>query len=173
MQRRSSAVSGYVRFPVDDPAWRNSMEGGMVVKLVVCDIRAFDDQFALCSGASVTDVLSESFVGDDRRPCQQPPQNYDSIEAVHAEQHAVAQWESYHFPNLADDAVQGVERYVSRGYLAVLVLGTTGWSGWSEAEGRCWQCRFTDLTDEGKALYRQIEALYAGCELHLLTFLDT
>jgi len=57
--------------------------------------------------------------------------------------------------------------------LAALVLGTTGWSGWHEADGRYWECRFDDLSAEGKALYRQIEALYPGCELHLLTFLDT
>jgi len=68
MQRRSNAVSGWVSFPANDPAWKNTNEGGMVVKLVVCDNREFDDQFGMCCGASVTDIMSESFVGDDRRP---------------------------------------------------------------------------------------------------------
>jgi len=92
---------------------------------------------------------------------------------VQAEQDAFDAWRAYHFPRSNDDAVAGVERYLSRDYLAALVLGTTGWSGWHEADGRYWECRFDDLSAEGKALYRQIEALYPDCELHLLTFLDT
>lgn len=173
MQRRSTAVSGWVNFPVNNPAWQNSMEGGMVVKLVVCDNREFEDQFGVCAGASVTDVLSESFVGDDRRPKPAPAERYDSIDAVQAEQAAFQAWEAYHFPRTEDGAASGIERYLSRDYLAALVLGTTGWSGWNEAEGRLWECRFDDLTAEGQALYRQLENLYVGCELHLLTFLDT
>ncbi len=173
MQRRSTAVSGWVEFPVNDPAWKNSNEGGMLVKLVVCDNRAAADQFGLCCGASVTDLLSESFVGDDRRPKPVPLENYDSIEAVAAEQVARCAWESHHFPRSGDPAAGGVERYLSRGYLAALVLGTTGWSGYHEGDGRYWECRFDDLSDQGKALYRQLEALYPGCDLHLLTFLDT
>jgi hypothetical protein len=57
--------------------------------------------------------------------------------------------------------------------LAVIILGSTDWSGWNESKGRYWTCKFDDLTEEGKALYKQIEALYPRCELHLLTFLDT
>lgn len=173
MQRRSSAVSGWVNFPVSDLAWKSTQEGGMVVKLVVCDNREFDDQFGMCCGASVTDLMGESFVGDDRRPKPLPPENYDSIEAVQAEQDAFNAWRAYHFPRTDDSTVEGVERYLSRDYLAAMVLGTTGWSGWHETEDKYWECRFDDLTDEGKALYRQIEALYPGCDLHLLTFLDT
>lgn len=173
MNRRSSAVSGEVRFPVDDPNWMNSEEGGMVVKLVVCDNRDFDNQFGICCGASVTDILSDSLIGDSLRPKPISAENYDSIESLMAEQDARSAWEAYHFPRIADESVDGVERYLSRDYLASMVLGTTGWSGWNEAEGRYWECRFDDLTNAGMALYRQVEALYPGCELHLLTFLDT
>lgn len=173
MERRSNVVTGWVNFPVNDVAWRNSKEGGMVVKLVVCDNRDFDDQFAVCCGAHVTDMLAESFVGDDRRPQPAQRTHYDTVEDVMAEQHAFANWEAYHFPRLHDDAAEGAERYQSRDYLAALVLGTTGWSGWDDAKSEAWVCRFDDLTEKGKALYRQLEALYPGCELHLLTFLDT
>lgn len=173
MQRRTTAVTGCVNFPVSEPAWKNSGEGGMLVKLVVCDNREFDEQFGVCCGVSVTDILCESFVGDDRRPKPVQLDSYDSVEAVQAEQDAFRVWEAYHFPKVGDDTATGVEQYLSRDYLAVLVLGTTGWSGWHEAAGRYWQCQFDDLTDEGKVLYRQVEKLYPGCELHLLTFLDT
>jgi hypothetical protein len=138
----------------------------MVVKLVVCDNRELDDQFSVCCGGHVTDLLNESLVGDDRRP--QP-----SAEAVLEEQKAIDDWNEYHFPSMHDADGRDIGRYLSRGYLAVIVMGTTGWSGWNESEGRYWQCEFDDLSDDGKALYRQIEKLYPGCELHLLTFLDT
>ncbi len=145
----------------------------MVVKLVVCDNREHDDRFGLCCGASVTDVLGEILVGDDRRRKPAPPTDYASVDAIYAEQDAMRAWEGYHFPRMHDETAEGAERYFSRDYLAVVVLGTTGWSGWNRAEGRSWECRVDDLTDEGKTLYRQFEALYPGCELHLLTFLDT
>lgn len=78
MQRRSNAVSGWVNFPVNDPAWKNTHEGGMVVKLVVCDNRE-NDQFGMCCGAYVVDHLCESFIADDRRPCPPSPANFDSM----------------------------------------------------------------------------------------------
>lgn len=53
MQRRSNATSGWVRFPVDDPAWKSSGEGGMLVKLVVCDNREFGEQFGVCLASVV------------------------------------------------------------------------------------------------------------------------
>lgn len=124
-------------------------------------------------GGSVVDLLSESFIGDDRRPKPEPSARFDSIEAVEAEQKAFRDWEEYHFPRVGDSSVDGVERFLSRPYLATMVMGTTGWSGWHEEDGRYWQCAFDDLSDDGKSLYRQIEKLYPGCDLHLLTFLDT
>jgi hypothetical protein len=66
-----------------------------------------------------------------------------------------------------------MDRYISRPYLAAIVLGTTGWSGWHTSEERYWSCTFEDLTPEGKALYRMLAQLYPGCTLHLLTYLDT
>lgn len=173
MQRRSTAVTGWVNFPVNDPQWVNSMEGGMVVKLVVCDNREFDNQFAVCCGGSVSDLLSECFVGDDRRPKPTPLASYDTVEAVRAEQAAMAEWEEYHYPRLNDEQAEGAERYLSRDYLAAVVLGTTGWSGWNPLTEQGWHCQFADLTAEGQALYWQLEALYPGCEIHLLTYLDT
>ncbi len=172
MQRRSIAQSGWVAFPVSDPAWKNSGEGGMLVKLVVCDNREFDAQFGECCGVSVTDVLQESFVGDDQRPKPVSRDGCDSLEDLQAEQVARAAWQAYHFPH-ANDSGGGVEQFLSRSYLASLVLGSTGWSGWHEGEERYWECRFDDLTVEGKALYEQLKALYPGCDVHLLTFLDT
>ena len=171
MKRRSTETSGWVRFPIDDPAWSHTREGGTVVKLVVCDDRD-EDGFALCSGAWVTDVLTEILIDDDQRPAPRDDAVIDGPAALQAEEDKRLRWERYHFPNVGTDPEFGSPE-LGRAYLAALVLGTSGWSGAHRTEERPWSCRFDDLTAEGQALYRQLEVLYPGCSLHLLTYLDT
>jgi hypothetical protein len=178
MNRKSTDVEGWVNFPVNDPVWKNTFEGGMLVKLVVCDNRDFDTQFGVCCGATVFDILSETFVGDDK--CSQPkaPIVDESdpealLAALTAEQNAQEEWAARHYPRHAYASVQGFERYTSRPYVAAMVIGSTGGSGSRVEDHETWVCTFEDLTDEGKALYRQLQKLYLGCDIHLLTFLDT
>lgn len=175
MQRRTNAVDGWVNFPVNDPRFHSTKEGGMLVKLVVIDNREFDDHFGQCTGANVFDVLTESFVGDDKRPKPDVCMNFETVEDYARFSSARNEWEAYHFPNLHADQEEdlGESRYRSRPYLATLVLGTTGWSGFDNDAGDYWICRFEDLSEAGKTLYRHLQELYKGCELHLLTFLDT
>lgn len=180
MNRRSNAIRGCVRFPVDDPNWINSREGGMVVKLVALEPPEVPEgrQFGVCCGAYVVDQLSEELVGDDRRPFPADPDEVASttkhgfLAALKAYEEAVAQWKRYHFPNLGDYREPWRE-FVSAPYLASLVLGSTGWSGTHVQTREPWRCSLEDLTDEGRALYAQLQALYPSAELHLLTFLDT
>ena len=68
MNRRSTEKNGWVNFPVNDPSWQNTREGGMFVKLVVCDDREFDDKFGVCCGVNVFDRVTEQLIADDRRP---------------------------------------------------------------------------------------------------------
>lgn len=58
-------------------------------------------------------------------------------------------------------------------YLCIMTIGSTGWSGYSDKAGTYWTCTFDDLTEEGKRLYKAIQALYPDCKLYLQTFLDT
>jgi hypothetical protein len=145
----------------------------MLVKLVVVDSRDYDTRFGECCGCYVYDFLTESFIGDDRRPKPVFTGEFESVEAMDAEQAAHLAWERYHFPNYADSEATPGTQELSREYLATMVLGSTGWSGWHTAEQRYWECTVDALTPEGLALYRALEVLYPGCELHLLTFLDT
>ncbi len=176
MNRRSTDMNGWVNFPVNDPRWRSTNEGGMFVKLVVCDNREFDKKFGVCCGVSVRDTLSEVLIADDKRPepkhqfAQEDFASKDAwLAAVEAEQSAIRRWEEYHFPHMNDE---NDPSYNSRDYLAVIIMGSTGWSGYSDENG-LWHCTYDDLTGEGKALYDSIQRLYPECELHLLTFLDT
>lgn len=174
MNRRSNDANGWVNFPINDSAYRNTKEGGMVVKLVVTDDNEFDEQYGICSGAWVTDTLSESLIADDQRPRPVYNGEYNSIEDVQKEQQELAEWEEYHFPFVNDKDDPG---YTSRPYLASMVLGTTGWSGWHEEHGALWRCTYDDLTVTGKGLYTMLKKLYE-CDgvkrrIHLLTFLDT
>ena len=153
------------------------MEGGMFVKLVVVDDRDYDGTpWTICCGAHVTDTYSEPLVGDDRadRPTAAPypadatPEQLRTI--MDADDRADAKWVARHFPAYGEAGA--AERHASRPYLASMVLGITGWSG-ASAEYKSWRCTYEDLTEDGKAIYRQLQALYEGCTLHLLTFLDT
>jgi hypothetical protein len=173
MNRRSSEVQGWVNFPVDHPGWRNTKEGGMFVKLVVCDDRDFDEKLGVCAGVHVHDVLSEVLVNDDQRPYpthfdvqEDDPRAIEKITEVYEKQR---EWDEYHYPHMHDAEDR---HYCSRSYLCSMVLGSTGWSGYDDNLG-LWRCTYDDLTEEGKSLYNTIQWLYPGCKLHLLTFLDT
>lgn len=196
MQRRSEACRGYVNFPVNSEEYKNSNEGGMYVQLVVCekDDVEWDDRWMLCCGGGCTIIMGESFLGDDVHHCltedelfQGPPEG-----ASHEE---ISAWANglnrrnfgpagnFHFPDLyqedAEEAKRIKEFYgrigdlLSIDYHAVVTMGSTGWSGYSEKNGS-WLCTYDDLTAEGKALYDSLKQLYGDtCQLYLQTWLDT
>lgn len=176
MNRRSNDKNGWVNFPVDDPSWYNTKEGGIFVKLVVCDDREYDERFGLCSGVYVYDHYSETLIYDDKRPL---PKNdfkrsdfyneQDFLTAIENDCTDLQKWEEYHYPGINH---RTEPQYISRTYLAVIIMGSTGWSGYKDNNG-LWQCTYDDLTEDGKQLYNSIEKLYPNCTLHLLTFLDT
>lgn len=176
MKRRSNNKNGWVNFPVDDPSWHNTQEGGLFVKLVVCDDREYNDRFGICSGVFVHDRLSELLIADDKRPL--PKSDFKKSDFLNQEEYAAAcenyyadlsRWEEYHYPALNDKEERD---YTSRSYLAVIIMGSTGWSGY-KADVGLWNCTYNDLTEDGKNLYSSIQKLYPNCTLHLLTFLDT
>lgn len=89
-----------------------------------------------------------------------------------ADQERANEWIADHYPGYYKEE-EGDARFDSIPYLAVITLGSTGWSGFSNETGN-WLCRFDDLTPEGQALYRTIEALYGPHgTLVLQTWLDT
>jgi hypothetical protein len=178
-RRRTSAQHGYVNFPVNDERLRSTGEGGMFVKLVVVDDREYDDTpWTICCGAGITDHLTEQMVGDDqaeapRLELAKPDESAEqALAAIQAHDAAHKAWEGRHFPFL-DDEDQSEGKYRSRQYLASMLLGITGWSGYDDAKEAYWRCTRDDLSDDGKALVTQLERLYPNCTIHLLTFLDT
>lgn len=153
MNRRSSAVTGYVNFPIDDPNYTNSREGGMFVRLVVMD-KSMGNGWMQCCGGDNLCLYDEDFVGSDG-----------------------GEDEATLFPRMNDDIksddLDFYTKYMSYPFLAVLTIGSTGWSGWNDFEGRQFVCTYNDLTEKGKRLYDSLKELYKGCELRLLTWLDT
>lgn len=161
-RRRTNAVAGYVNWPLDRPS---SGEGGMFVRLVVIDSRAdaeWADKWVPCCGGYQSFLMDETFMGDDTLDRSYPEDEDSDRWAKRDEDYSAC--EHRHFPSLKEG---GPYQYYSRGYLAVVTMGATGWSRSD------WTCRYEDLTDRGKDLYNQIRALYGGAELRLLTFLDT
>lgn len=175
MQRGKPVAEGFVRFPFDSTEYPASGGGGLCVKLVVLDeLSGTTDSLAMCTGASVFDFLQENLVGDDKRPVpvHNIPENCspdDILAHLDAEAAAHREWVQFHFGRYGGGDVLA---QVSRHYRAAIVLGSTGWAGYSAEKGN-WCATFDDLTDEGQALYRMMEQLNPGCPLHILTFLDT
>lgn len=116
----------------------------MFVHLVVVPGRG---RFAECFGADAVHLLSsEVLIGREDR----------------------------HFPEMRDERVENLtERYLSRQYLAAVLLGSTDWSGWSDRRGAYWRATTRDLTPYGRRLHDSLRKLYPRCRLELLTWLDT
>lgn len=180
MDRRSKSVRGYVNFPVDNPEYKNSGEGGMYVQLVVSDAQKdFDKRWMICSGSNALITMAESLIGDDVH--LEPKIDYVNTPLDKWRELELQGAENFHFPRIekeeetSNKAAWGfMGRYLSCEYLAVVNLGSTGWSGWRVDNSGHWKCTYQDLTPEGQALYDQIKELYQGFgDLYLITWLDT
>lgn len=163
-RRDENEVVGWVNFPIKNPTFRNTKEGGMFVRLVVVDKTGLENymkRWMPCCGGYQNFIMDESFIGDDY---------FDST--GHEDDPAF----EYHFPWYAvknDEDDNPSARYSSIDYLAIITLGATGWSGWNKILEAPWVCTYDDLTEEGKALYNQFKKLYPGSTLFLQTWLDT
>jgi len=177
-RRNPRARVGFVNFPKTG----STGEGGNFVRLVVLDTkgdREYMRRFVPCCGGYVSFFMDECFVGDDLTDAKiaelgpEPEVDWDLKSGV-------AKWirhtakidklskktESRYFPRINDADYDHKDHYTSAQFLAVFLLGATGWSG-------SWRATYEDLTREGKAFYQSVQKLYPGCELRLLSFLDT
>lgn len=162
MNRRTKKMRGYVNFPVNDPKWKFTSEGGMFVRVVVEELGLqislrekiipkdnSDNDFMQCCGGKCIVLYDESFIGTDKE-------------------------EIYHFPRLNRQSKSNDPyKYTSIPYLAALTIGSTGWSGWDEAAGEYWRCTEKNLTTKGRELLKNLRNLYKGCKIHIQTWLDT
>lgn len=176
MQRGNPVAEGFVKFPMGSAAYPEGGGQGTFVKLVVLnEVVGQDDTLAMCTGVFVLDFLQEILTGDDKRP--QPvdaviPDDASPEETMRHldnEQKAFNNWMRFHYPHYE---TASEFKHISRAYRASIVMGSSGWSGYNEQTGN-WCATFNDLTAEGQALYRLMEALNPGCPIHLLTFIET
>jgi hypothetical protein len=180
--RRSTQVKGFVNFPVHLP---NGNEGGMFVRLVVvppeydyplleddeddteAEIEYLKQKPVVCCGGLIQFHADECFYATDEADCT--PWWEESLEQTVANAYGRDKVELRHFPNLEDKQYQysySADRYLSRLYLAVILMGSTGWNG-------RFRCTYDDLTDDGKALYDSVKKLHPTSTLVLQTWLDT
>lgn len=163
-RRNPDARVGFVNFPVDK--YQNSCEGGVFVRLVVIDTegdKEFMNRWVPCCGGHQSFHLDECFLGDDLLDRSYPYK--DASEEMWEERQArLDMCQKRYFPRLDHEEERD---YSSRHFLCVMTIGATGWSSSK------WVCTFDDLTPEGTALVESLRKLYKGCEIRLLTFLDT
>lgn len=152
MRRREKHVTGYVRFPVDDPAWEFSREGGMFVRLMVPVFNRHPDAAWMeCCGGLVQVQLDETAVFDDELFRHLWPRMFD----------ANGEPREDHTPS----------DYLSVPCLTVVTLGSTGWAG--HRNGNYWRCGEKDLTDAGRQMVNLVRKLYPAHAPVLTTWLDT
>lgn len=175
MERRSKAMAGHVNFPVDSLEYKNSGEGGMYVKLVILPNNK--EELSVCCGTLNTyDFLSEVLVNDDKNYLSVPrSESYPTIEQLDLEQSEHERRQRKYFPCLQRKFEERdiYRTFLSTPLIASILLGSTGWSGYSEEKGEYWYCTLDDLTVAGKRLYATLQDLYEGHEIRLLTYLDT
>lgn len=175
MNRRSTAVSGMVNFPINDPQWTSSGEGGMFVRLLVVDPSGIGDsaEWLQCCGGDGYFFMDETLLWDDKYPPPSLPDSEDfEVEALMDHKVLLAQWEESTFPCLNQrDNKDPLSKNLSIPCLVVMTIGSTGWSGWDGNE--YWHCAVNDLTTEGQRLYGLLQQTYPNCELRLQTWLDT
>lgn len=165
---RSEVKAGFVRFPIDDPRFKDSREGGTFIRLVV--VEPEDGVWMPCPSGRQHVVYGGQYVGDDLRDRPEATNEaWPGIEALQALTLANERYDEFHFPHLYD----GFDEYrqLSRPYLAALTIGAVERSFVSDSD--YWRCQYEDLTAQGKALYELIRSLYRGCEIYLQTWLDT
>ena len=168
-------MSGWVNFPVY--RHKSTGEGGMFVVLFVPDVSGSDglSGWSQCCGPNAYMILGECFIGSDVMPAEvgwkDYPKNHKDLDAWEAKHYKPKR---FYFPNAdtRNKRMNGYEKYLSQHALAVVNIGSTGWSGWNEETDSCWRCSFDDLTMLGKELYNNLWRLY-GVRPHILTFLDT
>jgi hypothetical protein len=176
MNRRSNIVKGMVNFPINNKDFDNTQEGGMFIRLVVEPRK----DSIVCSGGLTSVLHDETYLGDDNRELdfkalseeEQSKLNPEQLnQYLQTEQEARDRYVEYTFPNLKENNFE--LQYHSRPYLAVVIMGSTGWSGFSYETGEYFRCRYENLSDEGKSLYQKIKDLYPGEKLTLQTWLNT
>lgn len=159
MNRRSTQMRGWVNFPIFNPDYENSNEGGMFVRLMVFDNPKEKKQFPLCTGNYIFEEFQEVLVGDDKHPM---PKDEDfiinGVFDVDTHHEAMEEWRDW---------------YKQQNCLASILIGTTGWSGWHTKKKEYFTCDCSYLTVEALRFYPIFYQLYPNCEIHLLTFLDT
>lgn len=159
--RRNNRQRGFVKFPIGNPKYENTKEGGMFVRLVVEE----GNHWGRCNGGQNMIMMDETYLRDNNR-------RYCNFRSLKKQQEFSDQYEKYHFPNINNKS-KFRSQFISRGYLTVMTIGTTGWSGWNKKYKEYWHCKVNNLTEDGKTIYDLMHFLYPGCKIRLQTWLDT
>lgn len=186
---------GFVNFPVGSQRFRHTGEGGMFVRLVALPVSAHD--FMVCNGGSFQCLAERVLVGDDVStlpPAPEKPKSEETgwrrkIFGLFGRNRSDAQaLEEYrervkdiserlprlYFPGRVKVYdIPPEKKSLSVDHYAVLLLGSTGWTGYDDQFGSYWHCTYRDLTDDGRLIYDTLTLLFRDtATLVLQTWLD-
>lgn len=144
--RRSGLVDGHVNFPVSDPNYKDTGEGGMAVYLL------FEEDPNICIPGVGCFVYADCGLANLGEGTKMAISSTVDAEA-----------------DLKNGRVYWIGGQHASG---LLYLGSTG-AVLAKTEGGYWTATYDDLTDQGKELYNLLHMLYAGSPPKIVTFLDT
>jgi hypothetical protein len=160
MTRRDPTTSaGCVLWPVDDPAWKDSGEGGMWAALVVPALE--DEPLNVCASPTGTIAL--------------PLPDVTVHDPGHIYTDGQRGWSALlNQPKSADRdrEIDAAAMNAGRPVLACIVLGASGGSWWNDTVGEYFEVTAQHLNAEGARLVEAVEALFAR-PAHIVTYLDT
>lgn len=147
MKKPEIKQNGFINFPVNDKAYKNTQEGGLVVTLYVLDQKEFEDRWGL--------AFNDMEQWDMPKYFRFWKENYSMV------------WEG------KEELTRILPTDEKRDILLMMHLASTNWSGWHKKEERIFAAEEEHLTPEGKVLFSLLEKLYPNCRLLMLTSIDT
>ena len=186
---------GFVNFPVGSQRFRHTGEGGMFVRLVALPVSTSD--FMVCDGGSFQSLAEQILVGDDVTTLPSAPEKpkpekagwasrvFGFLGRSRSDAQALEEYRQrvkdigerlprlYYPGRVKVYDIPPEKKLLSVDHYGVLLLGSTGWTGYDDTFGSYWHCTYKDLTEDGRLIYDTMMLLYRDtATLVLQTWLD-
>jgi len=169
---RSKEDFGVVSFPIVDDDYKIIDDGMTNVYMIVYNENALEN----ISEYQTHLFLDGVFVADDcmERPALDKKLTNTSIDELILDQMANDSYNDLYFPNFSSDEFDynEIAKYLSIPLIASVRLGICNMTFENKKVPQYWNCKFDNLNDKGKVIYKIFEETYPKNEIKLLTFVN-
>lgn len=169
---QSNEDFGVVGFPLVDDDFSVIDDGMTNVYLIVYDEKGLEN----ISEYQTHLFLDGVFVSDDcsERPKLEKDMTDIDIDELIDDQIANDDYNDFYFPNFSSDDFEydEIAKYLSIPLISSVRLGNCHMTFECNDEPRYWNCKYEDLTNQGKVVYNIFKEMYVGKEIRILTFVN-